>query len=207
MRRPGDLFRCPLRLLPRPSLLELELELDDLELELDDRLRRLRPLRELPPPREPSEDEALLLRRLLRPPLVRRLPLLPPSSDDEDDVDDEDDDRRRRRCDDDLFRPRLRLRDRERDDSDSSFPRRDTSRVVLVADRELLVDATAPFVAVAAGLFNGCSALLAASFAWLVRSGLVVAEEDLATSRLLSASPAFSGSLVDADGFEADDDC
>lgn len=136
LRRTGDLFRCPLRLLPRPSLLELELELDDLELELGDRLRRIRPLRELPPPREPSEDEPLSLRRLLRPLLVRLLSLLPPPSDDEDEVDDEDDDRRRRRCDNDLFRPRLRLLDRERDDSNSSFPRRDTSLVVLVADRE-----------------------------------------------------------------------
>lgn len=207
LRRPGDFFRCPRRLLPRPSLLELELELDDLELELDDRLRRLRPLRELPPPREPSDDEALLLRRRLRLPLVRRLLPLPPPSDDEDDVDDEDDDRRRRRCDNDRFRPRLRLRERERDDGESSFSRRDVSLAILAADRELLVDATAPFVAVTAGLFAGCSALLAASLAWLVRSDLAVTEDDLATDGPLSVSPVFSGSLVDADGFDADDNC
>lgn len=207
LRRAGDLFRRPRRLLLRPSLLELELVLDDLELELDDRLRRLRPLRELPPPREPSDDEALLLRRRLRPPLVRRLLLLPPPSEDDDDVDDEDDDRRRRRCDDDLFRPRLRLRDRERDDSDSSLSRRDVSLVVLAADREVLVDATAAFVTVAAGLFAACSALLLASLAWLMRSDLVVAEEDLATDGPLSTSSVFSGSLEEADSFEADDDC
>lgn len=61
-------------------------------------------------------------------------------------------------------------------------------------------------MAVTAGLFAGCSALLAASLAWPVRSGLVAAEEDLAAEWLLSASPAFSGSLVDEGGFEADND-